>query len=996
MKQRYGILILTGIVTLLSIYFLSFSWVSRSIQDDAAAYAVDSKGNVDFAKRQKYLDSVWTEPVFNFIGLEYTYKQIKDQELQLGLDLQGGMHVVLEVSPVEIIRAMSANSRDPKFNQALNQAITDQVKSREKFLDLFYKAYKAIDDRPLSTFFANASNKGKIALTSTDAQVLKEIDNETESAIDRSFQILRTRIDKFGVTQPNIQRLKGTGRIQLELPGVDNPERVRKLLQGTAKLEFWEVWKEEEIFPFITQADKYLAKEEAEAMEKTAKTKDNELSLPTTNTTGEDVLTQGLGNSANAFGDSTAKDSLSLAGTDTATTDSLAGKASVLFRLLRSQYSLVYELKDTAKISAALKNPGVKKILPENIKFLWAVKPQIGEDTKEYVELYSLKTNRDGKAKLEGDVVTDAYLDIAEGKPGVTMKMNVLGSKKWKRLTGENIGRRVAIVLDGFVYSAPTVQSEIPNGNSSISGSFDVEEAKDLANILKAGKLPAPVRIVEEAIVGPTLGKEAINQGLVSSAVGLLLVVIFMIMYYNSGGAVADLALVFNVFFIMGVLAQMSAVLTLPGIAGIVLTIGMAVDANVLIFERIREELKQGRTLIQAVEVGYEKAFSSIFDSNVTTLLVGIILYYLGSGPIKGFAVTLVIGIFTSFFTSVFISKEIFVFLLNRTEKPNLNFSTIISKNLFRNIDFDVIGKRKIAYIFSTSIVILGIVSMVIQGGLNLGVDFRGGRYYIVKFNEPVVASDIRGLLADNFKNQGIEVKTFGANNQVKVTTSYLVTDESTNADNIVASALNDGLKEYNKPFEVIGSSKVGATVADDIIYSSYVSLLLALIGILLYVSVRFRKWQFGLGGVVALFHDAAVVVALYSIAGLFGISFEVDQVFIAAILTIIGYSINDTVVVFDRVREFTAENPKLDQATVFNKSILDTFSRTIMTAFTVFVVVATLLVFGGEVLRGFSFSMLMGVIFGSYSSIFIAVPIVLDFTRKPKETAIVLEKSKV
>jgi SecD/SecF fusion protein len=527
------------------------------------------------------------------------------------------------------------------------------------------------------------------------------------------------------------------------------------------------------------------------------------------------------------------------------------------------------------------------------------------------------------------------------------------------------------------------VQGEIPNGNSSISGSFTVDEAKDLANILKAGKLPAPTRIVEEAIVGPTLGQEAINQGVLSTLAGILLVVVFMFMYYNKGGLVANVALVFNLFFILGIMAQLNSVLTLPGIAGIVLTIGMAVDANVLIFERIREELKAGRKYQEAISQGYEKAFWSIFDANVTTLLAGIILLYLGSGPVKGFAITLIIGIFCSFFTAVYITKVVMSWLYNKKTPIELPFETAISKNLFKNFQYDFIGKRKLAYAFSSSIIVLGIICTVVNGGLNLGVDFKGGRYYVVRFEQPVVASDIRSQVVPFFQNAGTEVKTFGSNNQVKVTTSYLIEQESTDADNTVRTALDQGLAKYGKKFEVMSSSKVGASIADDIMRTSILSMVLAIIGIFIYVLFRFRNRSFGFGGVVALFHDAIFVLALFSILHTFGISFEIDQVFIAAILTIVGYSINDTVVIYDRIREVQEQNPSADLATSLNQAINFTFSRTIMTAFTVLLVVVILLLFGGEVLRGFSLALLIGVVSGSYSTIYIAVPIVLDFHSK-------------
>jgi SecD/SecF fusion protein len=646
-------------------------------------------------------------------------------------------------------------------------------------------------------------------------------------------------------------------------------------------------------------------------------------------------------------------------------------------------------VKDTAKVNALFRRPDVRALFPSNMKILWDVKPYV-ENKNEFLTLYPIKKAKNEKAQLSGEAITDATAMLEEGQNGVSMSMNATGAQKWKKMTAEaasyNPKHRIAIVLDDNVYSAPTVQGEIPGGRSSITGSFTKDEANDLANILKAGKLPAPTRIVEEAIVGPTLGKEAINQGLMSTLVGFGLIVIFMVMYYNKGGLVANLALLFNVFFILGTMAQLGSVLTLPGIAGIVLTIGMAVDANVLIFERIKEELNNGKTYAQAINLGYDKAFWSIFDSNVTTLLAGFILLYLGSGPVKGFAITLIIGIFCSFFTSVYITKIVMSWLFNRQKPIELPYTTVISKNLFKKFNYDFIGKRKMAYALSGSIIVAGIICIFINKGLNLGVDFKGGRYYVVRFEQPVVASDIRSEVLPFFQNEGTEVKTFGANNQVKITTSYLIEQEATEADNKVRAALEQGLTKYGKSHEILSSSKVGATMADDIVRTSVWSMLLALFGIFVYVIFRFRNKEFGFGGVVAIFHDAIIVIAIFAILDTFGISLEIDQVFIASILTIVGYSINDTVVIYDRIREINEEQPNLDLATALNQAINFTFSRTIMTAFTVLIVVVILFVFGGEVLRGFSLALLIGVISGSYSTIYIAVPIVLDFASKKKE----------
>lgn len=976
---KWGIVTLTILVSLLSVYFLSFSLISSNVQEQATKAAIDASGNVNFAKKQKYLDSVWKEPVFNFLGKEYTYEEIKKSELQLGLDLLGGMHVVLEVSPNELMKGMAGNNaNDPQFLAALSRAEAKQSASQKKFSNIFYDEFKAVaPGQKLSRIFANTANRGRIDFNSSDDQVLKVLDEEIDNAIDRSFNILRTRIDKFGVVQPNIQRLKGTSRIQLELPGVDNPARVRKLLQGVAKLEFLQVWENDEFGPYISKLNDYLVQQE-----KLDKNKKGKIVSADTSKLSSDL-------SSLSSGDSVKTDNQLAADTsqknEKASKDSLpANQSATLARLfVPLGNNLASNVKDTAKVNELFRREDIRSLFPANMKFLWDVKPVETTDKKAYLALYPVKKGRDNKAPLTGEVITDAQPSFEGGSPGVSMGMNATGAQKWRKITADNIGKRIAIVLDDNVYSAPTVQGEIPNGNSSISGSFTVDEAKDLANILKAGKLPAPTRIVEEAIVGPTLGQEAINQGVLSTLAGILLVVVFMFMYYNKGGLVANVALVFNLFFILGIMAQLNSVLTLPGIAGIVLTIGMAVDANVLIFERIREELKAGRKYQEAISQGYEKAFWSIFDANVTTLLAGIILLYLGSGPVKGFAITLIIGIFCSFFTAVYITKVVMSWLYNKKTPIELPFETAISKNLFKNFQYDFIGKRKLAYAFSSSIIVLGIICTVVNGGLNLGVDFKGGRYYVVRFEQPVVASDIRSQVVPFFQNAGTEVKTFGSNNQVKVTTSYLIEQESTDADNTVRTALDQGLAKYGKKFEVMSSSKVGASIADDIMRTSILSMVLAIIGIFIYVLFRFRNRSFGFGGVVALFHDAIFVLALFSILHTFGISFEIDQVFIAAILTIVGYSINDTVVIYDRIREVQEQNPSADLATSLNQAINFTFSRTIMTAFTVLLVVVILLLFGGEVLRGFSLALLIGVVSGSYSTIYIAVPIVLDFHSK-------------
>lgn len=994
MRNKAFIIILTVVVAVLCAYYLSFTLVSRGVQQKAEAYATDAQGNVNMNKKQAYLDSVWKMPVFNFLGAEYTYQDVRKSELGLGLDLKGGMHVTMEVSPVEIIKVMSGNSKDPNFLKAIDQAREAQKKSQESFVSLFGKAYRDIEPNgQLSRIFSNTANKGKISFQSTNDEVLAAINTEVEGAIDRSFNVLRTRIDKFGVNEPKIQRLKGTGRIQIELPGVDNPGRVRKLLQGQAKLEFWEVWKPEEFSPFFNQMGDYLTKQEKAGNLKdlTAAPAKEEALTQTTDST--DALASAAQDTAvdPLTGEAKKADTATLAKADTAK-DLQNSVIAKLFTQLPG--GIGSNVRDTAKVNAIFRKPEVRTIFPSNMQFLWGVKPIVGQDGQEFLELYAVKKGRDAKAPVSGEFISDARQDFdQQGRPEVNMQMNAAGGKRWQRLTGDNIGRQVAIVLDDYVYSAPVVQSEIAGANSSISGNFTIEEAQDLANILKAGKMPAPIRIVEEGIVGPSLGQEAINQGVISSIAAIVLVMLFMVMYYAKGGIIANLALIVNVFFIVGILAQLNASLTLPGIAGIILTIGMAVDANVLIFERIREELARGLSMKDAIHKGYDKAFSSIFDANVTTLLAGIILFYFGSGPVKGFATTLMLGLATSFFTSVFVSRLLVEWWAK--DGRSMSFSTGLSKNLFKNFNFDVVSQRKKAYVFSTAVIVFGFILMFIQGGPNLGVDFTGGRSYVVNLDQDIPADDLKEALSANFKEAGTEVKTFGASNRYKIITSYLADDESSQADETVQAALNTGLQKFsNLNPKVLSSSKVGATMADDIQKTAVLAILLSLIGIFIYVAIRFQDWSYALGGIVALVHDSLMVIVFFPIARLFGLHLEMDQVFVASILTIIGFSINDTVVIYDRIREYLTENPKLKFREIVNPALNDTFSRTIITSVTVLTVVVVMFIFGGETLRGFSYAMIVGVIFGSYSTLFIATGITLetdpDKRRDKKMNAIV------
>ncbi|WP_439482966.1 protein translocase subunit SecDF [Cyclobacterium plantarum] len=974
MKNKGIIVFLTVVITGLCLYYLSFTLVSNSVQEKATTYATDESGNIDFDKRQTYLDSVWREPVYNFLGIPFTYQEVKNTELGLGLDLQGGMHVTLEVSPVEIVKGLAGGSKDPEFNQAVEMARERAKTENDLFVNLFYQAWQELaGDRQLNTIFATAANRGRISLESSDTDILNIIDDEVENAIDRSFNILRTRIDRFGTSQPNIQRIQNTGRIQIELPGVDNAERVRSLLQGVAKLQFWEVAEIDQYGDALQQVNTFLVEEAASQK---------------TNTTGAD--TDALADTTDLESDLARQ--LAEGGSET---DSLGTNVSPLFSLLKANYGLVYEVRDTMTINRVFNREDVQALLPRDIRFMWSVKPQV-QDEMELLELHAIKAPRGtDQAPLEGDVITDARQSLDQtSRPAVSMQMNAEGARNWRRLTAENIGNRIAVVLDNYVYTAPTVQGEIPSGQSEITGNFTMEEAKDLANILKSGTLPAPTNIVEEAIVGPTLGVEARNQGINSMIAGLVLVVLFMVAYYSKGGLVAIAALLFNIFFILGILAQLGAALTLPGIAGIVLTIGMSIDANVLIFERIKEELRNGAGILQAISSGYDKAFSAILDSNVTTFLTGAILYSLGQGPVKGFAIVLMIGIASSFFSAVFITRVIVYWMSKKGEKSTIAFATPFTRNLLSNLNIDFLGKRKIAYLISTSIIIIGMI-LALTSGLKFGVDFTGGRYYIVEFNEPVPASELKVGLDNEFAGS-VEVKTYGANNILKVTTSYLVNEDNEEANREVENKIKEGIATVtgfnfiedatqmsDGAFAITGSNKVGATVADDIKNSSLEAMFFSLVAIFLYILLRFRKWQFSLASIVALIHDSLFVVAAFAIASAFGATFEIDQVFIAAMLTVIGYSINDTVIVFDRIRENIENRGTGKLVKMFNDAINQTMGRTLITSATTLIVVLVLLIFGGEVLRGFSFALLIGVLVGTYSSIYIATPVVVDLMKR-------------
>jgi len=990
MQSKGAIKFFAIVLAIVCIYQLSFTLVTRNVESNAReASAGDAKAY------QSYIDSISGEPVYNLLVKNYTFRECKERELNLGLDLKGGMNVTLEVSVVDLIRSMANNSQDPTFNKAIADAEMQQKDSQKDFVTLFGEAFaKADPNAKLAAVFSTMDLQDRITFNSTNEDVIKVIREESDAAISRSFNILRSRIDKFGVTQPNIQQL-GSGRILVELPGVKEPERVRKLLQGTAKLEFWETYENKDVFDYLNTVNEALKSEGKKDSLMATLQNDTTAATSNTDSTISTIAAEVTPDTTQtALLDQIKNDSAALGTDTTAKSFDQFAKENPLFAVLspaifqnqqgQSEYQkgqvIGYSLiKHTSKVNAILHRDDIKAIRPKNMEFRWGVKPPTKESSA--LELIAIKTNgRDKLPPLDGGAIADARQDFGQfnGQPEITMRMNPEGAQTWKRLTAENIGKSIAIVLDESVYSFPTVQGEIAGGNSNITGNFEINEAKDLANILKAGKLPAPARIVEEAIVGPSLGEEAINSGLLSFVIALVLILVFMVFYYSNAGWVADLALFANVFFIFGVLASLGAVLTLPGIAGIVLTLGMAVDANILIYERIREELRAGKGIRLAISDGFKMAYSSIIDSNVTTLLSAIILFIFGSGPIQGFATTLIIGILTSLFSAIFLTRLIFEWRLAKNK--TISFSTKLTENVFKNIKFDWVSKRKVYYTVSGFIILIGIGSMVFRG-FSTGVDFKGGRSYVVRFDDDVATLDVRAKLATPF-NTAPEVKTFGSSNQVKITTSYLIEENSAEADSKVEQALMSGLGI--KPDQIMSSQKVGPTVADDIKVSATYSLLLSMIVIFLYIVLRFRKWAFGMGALVALTHDILILLSIFSLFwGILPFSLEIDQAFIAAILTVMGYSINDTVVVFDRVREFLGIHHKSEIKTVINNALNATLSRTINTSLTIFFVLFAIFVFGGEVIRGFSFALMIGIIVGTYSSLCIATPIVVDLLKK-------------
>lgn len=999
MQNKGAILTFAILLAAVCLYQLSFTFKARQVEKAAREYA---QGNSD--QEFNYLDSISGEEVYNFLGLKkYTYKEVKELELNLGLDLKGGMNVTLEVSVDDLIRALSNYNNDSTFNAALRQARLMQRGSQEDFVTLFGRAFEEIDPNArLASIFLTLELREKININTTNQEVLDVIRDETNAAIDNAFNIIRTRIDRFGVAQPNIQQLQTKGRILVELPGVKDQNRVRNLLQGTAMLEFWETYENQEVYPFLLQANERLKEMEAAS------------SGNVSESAGVDTESAAV-----AETDTTAEESSLLseleAGTESDSTDigmdNLENfrKEYPLFAVLNPSTDQQGQLfqgpaigiahsRDTAKVNEFLSREQVKSIFPRDMMFRWTANSV--DEAGNFFRLIALKANtRDGQAPLDGDVITDARQDFDQmgSNPEVSMTMNSEGAKTWQRLTKENIGKSIAIVLDGYVRSFPTVQNEISGGRSSITGLESIEEAKDLANILKSGKMPAPARIIQEEIVGPSLGQEAISSGLYSFIVAFILVLVYMFFFYSrNAGLTANVALIANMFFILGILASLGATLTLPGIAGIVLTIGMSVDANVLIYERVQEELRAGKGIKLAISDGYKNAYSAIIDGQVTTLLTGIVLYVFGSGPIKGFATTLIIGILTSLFSAIFLTRLIFEWKLKRTK--NILFATKFTENWLQNTSIKFLEKRKIAYILSGAFIILSIGSLAVRG-LNYGIDFKGGRTYVVRFDQDVEVADVQQALADVY-GTAPEVKTFGASNQVRITTTYKIDDDSENIDNEVEAMLMKGLQdadllddnitleEFTEDYQQ-SSQKVGPTISDDIRKDAVIAISFALIIIFLYILIRFTNWQYGLGAVVALAHDSLIVLGIFSLLyNVLPFSLEIDQAFIAAILTVLGYSINDTVVVFDRIREYLKLHPKRKREQNVDEAVNSTLRRTFSTSLSTFVVLLAIFLFGGATIRGFTFALLVGVLVGTYSSLFVATPIAYDFQKKLAKVA--------
>ena len=1000
MQNKGALKFLAIVLAIACAYQLSFTFVTRHVENQAARYAAG-----DPVKEQNYLDSVKSQPVYNLGFVKFNYKECKEKEINLGLDLRGGMNVMLEISVEDVIRALSNDSKDPIFNQALAQAREDQKNSTSDYITLFASAYEKLSNGgKLSYIFNTPELREVITPASTNEQVIAVLREQAESAIANSFNVLRNRIDRFGVTQPNIQRLENSGRILVELPGVKEPERVRKLLQGTASLEFWATYENNEIYPALEQANAVIRglKEAGEIADTTAKVETADSSAAQAATDSPALL---------AKLDSTAvADTAAVQAQDTAAFEAQFPLFAKLHPMVDEQGQIYggpvigrAMSFDTAAVNRYMQLPQVKALLPRDIKLFWGVKSADPAGT--VYDLYAIKANtRDGKAPLDGGVVTEAREEYSQhgAAAEVSMVMNATGARTWARMTADNIGRSIAIVLDGYVYSAPRVNGEIEGGRSSITGQFTIQEAKDLANVLKSGKLPAPARIIQDTVVGPSLGQESINAGMMSFILAFILVLIYMVFYYHTAGMVAGIALICNLFFLLGVLVSFGAVLTLPGIAGIVLTMGMAVDANVIIYERVKEELRAGKGLALSLKEGFKNAMSAIIDGNLTTLITGIVLFIFGTGPVQGFATTLIIGILTSLFCAIFITRLIFSAMLNKGK--NIRFSNRYTENCLAHTHVNFISMRKISYIISGLLILATVVSLATRG-LSYGVDFSGGRAFVVRFDQPVTANEVRSALHPVFEGTSYEVKQFGKENQMRIVTQYKYDDAGDNVTAEIEGLLYKALAPLmaqqltqaefqttqTSPYGIISSDKVGPSVAHDITVNSFIAVLFSLIAIGLYIIVRFKRWQWGVGSVISLAHDALIAIGIFSLLyGILPFTMDVDQSFIAAILTIIGYSINDKVVIFDRIREYQTLYPKRSIRDNINNAINSTLARTVNTSGTTFVVLLAIFLFGGEVIRGFIFALMFGVVIGTYSSVFVATPIAYDlFSKKTRDKGV-------
>ena len=995
MQNKGFVKVFAVLLTLVCVFYLSFSFVTRHYTNKAKEIA-----NGDPKVEQDYLDSLSNEKVMLW---NWTLKQCREMEISLGLDLKGGMNVILEVSVPDVIKALADNKPDEAFNNALATAAKQAVNSQDDVITLFIREYhKIAPDAKLSELFATQQLKDKVNQKSSDAEVEKVLRAEVKAAVENSFNVLRTRIDRFGVVQPNIQSLEDQmGRIMVELPGIKEPERVRKLLQGSANLEFWETYTAREVLPAMQSADAKLRVILAEGT--TADTDTIEAVLTEATPVEKKTVSAADSLAAALKGDVTAED-----------------KSAANMEEIKKQYPLLSILqlnssgqgpvigyanyKDTADINKYLAMPEIKADLPKDLRLKWGVSPSEFDKKGQTFELYAIKsTERNGKAPLEGDVVTDAKDEFDQySKPAVSMTMNSDGARRWAQLTKQNIGRSIAIVLDNYVYSAPNVNSEITGGRSQITGHFTPEQAKDLANVLKSGKMPAPAHIVQEDIVGPSLGQESINAGIFSFVVALILLMIYMCsMYGFIPGMVANCALILNFFFTLGILSSFQAALTMSGIAGMVLSLGMAVDANVLIYERTKEELRAGKGVKKALADGYSNAFSAIFDSNLTSIITGIILFNFGTGPIRGFATTLIIGILVSFFTAVFITRIVYEHFMNKDKWLNLTFTTKISKNLMTNTHFDFMGTNKKSLIIVSAIIVVCIGSFAIRG-LSQSIDFTGGRNFKVQFENPVEPEQVRELISSKFGDANVSVIAIGTDKKtVRISTNYRIEDEGNNVDSEIESYLYETLKpvltqnitletfidrDNHTGGSIVSSQKVGPSIADDIKTGAIYSVVLALLAIGLYILLRFRNIAYSIGSIVALSCDTIMIIGAYSLFwGILPFSLEIDQTFIGAILTAIGYSINDKVVIFDRVREFFGLYPKRDKRVLFNDSLNTTLARTINTSLSTLIVLLCIFILGGDSIRSFAFAMILGVVIGTLSSLFIASPIAYNMMKNKK-----------